>query len=531
MASLQSYLDGRWQTGSGPGTTLVNPATEETLGSASAAGLDRGAALRHAREVGGPALRRLSFAQRGAALKALAAAIHAQREALIELSITHAGSTRGDAKFDIDGATGTLAAYAAFAAELPTTPFLVDGPSLQLGRSPRFVGQHLHVTRRGVAVHINAFNFPAWGQCEKMACALLAGMPVVEKPGTPTAAIAEAVARAIVSSGALPAGAYSFLAGEAGDLLEHVGPQDVVAFTGSSATARTLRGQRAFVEHGARLNVEADSLNAAVLGPDVQPGSEAFDLFVREVQREITQKSGQKCTATRRVLVPKQTLGAVVEALVEGLSGVKVGDPRDDANRMGPVTSAGQLADVQAGIRRLAAAGQVATGGPDRFGARGYFVKPTLVVAHDAHAPIFHAEEVFGPVASVLPWSGDAAEAAALVAAGGGSLVTAVYSDDRKLPTDLALELAPWSGRVYLGGARMAEHGTGPGLALPSLVHGGPGRAGGGEELGGLRGLSLYMQRSAIQGFSSLIDGAFGPAATGTGGTSGATAGATAKSP
>jgi 3,4-dehydroadipyl-CoA semialdehyde dehydrogenase len=521
MSMLQSYLAGRWQTGGGPGTRLLDPTTEEELGSASAAGLDRGAALRHAREVGGPALRALGIRQRGALLKALSAAIHARREALIELSIAHAGSTRGDAKFDIDGATGTLAAYAAFAAELPDTPFLTDGPALQLGRSPRFMGQHLLVPRRGVAVHINAFNFPAWGQCEKMACALLAGMPVIEKPGTPTAGVAEAVARAIVESGVLPEGAYGLLCGEAGDLLEHLGPQDVVAFTGSSATAVMLRAHRAFVERGARLNVEADSLNAAVLGADVAPGSDAFDLFVRELQREITQKSGQKCTALRRVLVPKATLGAVVESLVEGLSAVKVGDPRDDNHRMGPLTSKGQLDDVQAGIRRLAAAGQVATGGPERLGARGYFLRPTLVVAHDAHTPVFHAEEVFGPVCSLLPWSGDAAEAAALVAAGGGSLVTAVYSDDRRLPTELALELAPWSGRVYLGGSRMAEYGTGPGLALPSLVHGGPGRAGGGEELGGLRGLSLYMQRCAVQGFSSLIDGAFG-----TGAVTGAATGA-----
>ena len=517
MGALESYLEGRWQAGQGPGTALVDPSTEEGLGSASAAGLDRGAALRYAREVGGPALRALSFERRGAALKALAGAIHARREALIELSIAHAGTTRGDAKFDVDGATGTLAAYAAWAAEMPATPFLTDGPALQLGRSPRFVGQHLLVPRRGVAVHINAFNFPAWGQCEKLACAILAGMPVLEKPGTPTAAVAEAVARAIVDSGALPAGAYSILCGEAGDLLDHVGPQDVVAFTGSSATARGLRAHRAFVEQGARLNVEADSLNAAVLGADVQPGSEAFDLFLRDVQREMTQKSGQKCTATRRVLVPQASVGAVVEALAEGLAGVKVGDPRDDGNRMGPVTSAGQLADVQGGIRRLASAGRLATGGPDRLGSRGFFVRPTLVVAADAHAPVFHAEEVFGPVASVLPWSGEPAEAAALVAAGGGSLVTAVYSDDRRMPAELALELAPWSGRVYLGGARMAEHGTGPGLALPSLVHGGPGRAGGGEELGGLRGLSLYMQRSAVQGFSALIEGAFG----GSGGDTG----------
>jgi oxepin-CoA hydrolase/3-oxo-5,6-dehydrosuberyl-CoA semialdehyde dehydrogenase len=510
METLQSYLAGRWQAGGGPGTELVNPATDAVLARAGAEGLDRGAALAHARERGGPALRAMGMAARGAALAALSAAIHARREALIELAIANGGCTRGDAKFDVDGATATLSAYAHLARALPDRPFLVDGPLLQLGRSPRFAGQHVRVPRHGVAVHVNAFNFPAWGQAEKMACALLAGMPVLEKPGTPTAMLAAAVGRVVVESGALPEGAYSILVGEAGDLLDHLGPQDVVAFTGSSGTAATLRAHAAFVRRGARLNVEADSLNAAVLGPDVQPGSETFDLFLKDAVREITQKCGQKCTATRRILAPAATVPALAEALAADLAAVPVGDPADERHRMGPLTNRAQLQDVQAGIRRLLGAATAATGGPDRLGSTGCFVAPTLLVARDAHADVFHDQEVFGPVAGVLPVSGDAEETAALVARGGGGLVASVYSDDRELPGRLALALAPWSGRVYLAGRRVAEHGTGPGLVLPTLVHGGPGRAGGGEELGGLRGLGLYMQRTAVQGFRSVLEGAFG---------------------
>jgi oxepin-CoA hydrolase/3-oxo-5,6-dehydrosuberyl-CoA semialdehyde dehydrogenase len=372
----------------------------------------------------------------------------------------------------------------------------------------------VRVPRHGVAVHVNAFNFPAWGQAEKMACALLAGMPVLEKPGTPTAMVAAAVGRIVVESGALPEGAYSLLVGEAGDLLDHLGPQDVVAFTGSSGTAATLRAHAAFVRRGARLNVEADSLNAAVLGPDVQPGSETFDLFLKDAVREITQKCGQKCTATRRILAPAATVPALAEALAADLAAVPVGDPADDRHRMGPLTNRAQLQDVQAGIRRLLGAATAATGGPDRLGGTGCFLAPTLLVARDAHAGVFHDEEVFGPVASVLPVAGDADEAAALVARGGGGLVASVYSDDRELPGRLALALAPWSGRVYLAGRRVAEQGSGPGLVLPALVHGGPGRAGGGEELGGLRGLGLYMQRTAVQGFRSVLEGAFGQGPT-----------------
>jgi len=509
MSILQSHLAGRWQSGEGPGTPLVNPATDEVLAHASSAGIDLGEAVTFARTVGGPALAALSFAERAAALKALSAAIHEQREPLIDIAIANGGNTRGDAKFDLDGATGTLAAYAAFARSLPERPFVTDGDPIQLGRAPRFMGQHLLVPRQGVAVHVNAFNFPAWGMAEKMACALLAGLPVLEKPGTPTAAVAEAIAKIIVDSSILPEGAFSFLAGSARDLLDHVDAQDCVAFTGSSGTAQHFRRHDAFTVRGARLNVEADSLNAAVIGPDIDDGVDAFDLFLREVRREVTQKTGQKCTAIRRILVPAERLDMVCEALSGELSSVQVGDPTAKTTRMGPLTNAEQLASVQEGIGRLATVADVVSGGPDRLGDVGAFIAPTLLRAADGHADALHAEEVFGPVVSVMPYDGSVEEAAALVNKGGGSLATSVFSDDRKFAGALTLAIAPWTGRVYLADSRSADHVTGHGLVLPSCTHGGPGRAGGGEELGGLRGLAFYSQRIAVQAGRALIDGTF----------------------
>ena len=442
----------------------------------------------------------------------MSAAIHEHREELIDIGMANAGNTRGDAKFDIDGATGTLAAYAAFGADLPDTPWLPDGNGLQLGRTSRFHGQHAWFPRRGVAVHINAFNFPAWGMMEKAACALLAGVPVLEKPGTATAMLAERIARILVDGQVLPEGAFQFMAGSAGDLLDHVGAQDSVAFTGSSGTARRLAVHAAFVERGARLNVEADSLNAVVLGPDVDADSEAFDVFVRDAVREITQKTGQKCTATRRILVPAALLDAVCEALAAGFEGTKVGAPTEDGVRMGPLTNIDQLDTVAAGIDRLAGAADIVTGGAARLRETGCFLAPTLLRAQEAAADVFHDEEVFGPVASVLPYDGEVATAAALVAKGRGGLVASIYSDDRAWPVELAAELAPWSGRVYLSGSKLADHGTGPGIVLPGMIHGGPGRAGGGEELGGLRGLAFYQQRTAIQGYKSVVESAFGGA-------------------
>jgi oxepin-CoA hydrolase/3-oxo-5,6-dehydrosuberyl-CoA semialdehyde dehydrogenase len=376
---------------------------------------------------------------------------------------------------------------------------------VQLGRSPRFWGQHVLVPRLGAAVHVNAFNFPAWNMMEKAACALLAGAPVIEKPGTPTAMVAWRIAEIVVASRVLPEGAYQFVAGSVGDLLDHLGPQDALAFTGSSGTAAKLRGHANLVRHNVRINLEADSLNAAVLGGDVEPGSDTWNLFVSNVALDMTQKTGQKCTAVRRVLVPRERVDEVAGELATALGAVKVGDPSDASTRMGPLASADQLRDVRAGIAKLASAARVASGGASAMRDKGYFVAPTLLVASDARADVFHAEEVFGPVASVLPYTGEARDAVELVGRGGGSLVASVYSNDQAFLESAALGIGAWSGRVWLGSDKMAEQSLPPGMVLPSMIHGGPGRAGGGEELGGVRGLQFYLQRVALQGFKGVI--------------------------
>lgn len=515
MKQLKSYLAGQWVAGRGKTTTLFNPTTEEPVAETSTEGLDLGAAVAHARSRGLPALQEMTFAQRGQALQAVANALHAHRDELLDLAQVCGGNTRGDAKFDVDGALGTLAFYAKLGESLGATRLFVDGPGVQLGRSPKFHGEHVLVPRRGVAVHINAFNFPAWGLWEKAAAALLAGAPVISKPATSTAAVAVRTVEVLVAAGALPEGALQVIAGSATTLTDHLGPQDVLAFTGSSDTAATLRAHEAFVRRGARINIEADSLNAAVLGADVEEGSETFDLFVREVVVDMTQKAGQKCTAIRRVLVPAARLDPVRAALVEALSAIKTGDPTLREVKVGPLATAGQLRDVRAGVERLARAATPLVGGRgDMRGTltgithdKGYFLSPVLLEAKDAAAAEeVHRHEVFGPVATLLPYSGDAAEAARLVGLGGGGLVASVYSDDADLVGQVALGMAPYSGRVNVGSAKVAEQSLGPGAVLPQLVHGGPGRAGGGEELGGLRGLSLYLQRTALQGYKPLLE-------------------------
>jgi oxepin-CoA hydrolase/3-oxo-5,6-dehydrosuberyl-CoA semialdehyde dehydrogenase len=514
MKTLRSFVAGRWHEGSGARAVLVNPATEEPLAEASAGGIDWKEALAHARNAGA-IFRRLSFAERGLMLKAFSKLIHAHRDELIQLAVANGGNTRSDAKFDIDGASGTLAAYAELGAQLGDAKFLTDGEGIQLTRSVRFWGQHIAVPRAGVAVHINAFNFPAWGLAEKAAVALLAGMPVVEKPATATALVAHRIVELAVENKIVPEGVLSFVAGSVGDLLSHLNGQDVLAFTGSSDTARELRGHARVVAASVRINVEADSLNAAVLGPDLERGSEGYSLFIADVVRDMTQKTGQKCTAIRRVLVPEAMLDAVKEDLVDRLSSVKVGDPSREEVGMGPVATARQLADVRAGIARFRAESETLFGGDgsvEPFGVpagKGYFVSPVLLQAKDG-ARAVHEHEVFGPVSTLLPYSGDAGEAIALVARAEGGLVSSVYSDDRKFLGEMALGLAPYHGRLFLGSSKLGGHAVGPGTVLPQLVHGGPGRAGGGEELGGARGLAFYLQRTALAGDRPILEAMFG---------------------
>jgi oxepin-CoA hydrolase/3-oxo-5,6-dehydrosuberyl-CoA semialdehyde dehydrogenase len=513
MKELSSYVCGGWVAGKGRAATLVNPATEEALATASTEGVDFGAALAFARDHGGPALRVMTFRQRGELLRAMSKTIHAKRDELLALGIANGGNTRSDAKFDVDGAIGTLAAYADLAGELGDTQVLVDGDGTQLGRSARLFGQHVSVSRVGVAVQVNAFNFPAWGLGEKAACAILAGMPVIAKPATSTALLAHRMVEILVGEKLLPEGALSFVCGSSGDLLDRLGGQDVLAFTGSGVTAGTLRGGKAFTHASAHVNVEADSLNAAVLGPDAADGSDLVNLFVGDVARDMTQKTGQKCTAIRRVYVPAGLADAVLERLRERLVAVKVGDPSREDVGMGPVATAQQLRDVREGIARLAAGARTVCGGADAVEAlgvaagNGYFVAPTLFHSAEPRADdAAHSHEVFGPVATVMPYDGSAKAAAALVGWGGGGLVSSVYSDDKEFVRDFVLGIAPFHGRVTVGTSKTASQAIPPGTVLPQLLHGGPGRAGGGEELGGRRGLALYMQRVALQGDRALVE-------------------------
>ncbi|MEM9489679.1 MAG: 3,4-dehydroadipyl-CoA semialdehyde dehydrogenase [Myxococcota bacterium] len=517
MKRLQSYVEGKWVAGTGSPRALYNPTTEEAVAETSTEGIDFAAAVHFARHTGGPTLRALGFAQRGAMLRAMAKAIHGAREELIALAALYGGNTRSDAKFDIDGASATLAAYADLGEQLGDgNAVLSDGEPVQIGRTARYQGRHIRVPRHGVAVHINAFNFPAWGLAEKAATAILAGMPVISKPATATALVSYRMMELFIEQDILPAGALSFIAGGVGDLLDHLDGQDVLAFTGSSGTARTLRALDCAVARSVHVNIEADSLNAAVLAPDVEPRSETEELFIRDVVRDITQKTGQKCTAIRRVFVPEARIEHIIERLGEQLGGLVVGDPTDKSVGMGPLATAAQLRDVRQGIDMLAGETEAAVGGAGEVSpvgvpaGKGYFVGAVVRLCRDPHnAKVLNDHEVFGPVATLALYNGEPADAAALVARGHGGLVASVYSDDRDYLRAIVPTMAAFNGRLYLGSAKMAAQSMGPGTVLPGLLHGGPGRAGGGEELGGLRGMALYQQRTAIQGDQGILKALF----------------------
>ena len=510
MTELQSYVAGQWTNGSGDAKTLHDPATEAVLGSVNQGGVDFDAALLHARNHGAPALASLGFRGRAEILKKLATKLHECRDELIEISGRNGGNTRGDAKFDLDGMTGTLSYYASLGAQMPTGNLLVDGESVQLGRTPRFWGQHILSPRRGVALHINAFNFPGWGMGEKMACALLAGVPVIEKPGTASALLAFRIAQIVVESGFLPAGSFQFMAGSVSGLLDRLGAMDGVAFTGSAATGAIIRGNKHLIQNSVRVTIEADSINSAVLGPDVDLGGDTFAQFVTNIATDMTQKAGQKCTAVRRIFVPVELMAEAEAAILERLKATKIGNPLDNDVRMGPIASHEALTSVRAGMQHLLGAAELICGGIGKIAERGYFVAPTLLRAKDAHAEVLHTLEVFGPCATVIPYSGKAPDAVSLVNRGGGGLVASIYSDDREFLDSTVLGIAPWHGRVWLGSEKTQGQALGPGAVLPHTIHGGPGRAGGGEELGGLRGLTFYLQRTAVQGDRTLVGRSFG---------------------
>lgn len=520
MKTLKSHVCGRWHEAASGFATLVNPSTEEEIARASSQGIDFGEVLAYAREKGGPALRAMTFTQRAGLLKEMSRVLRDHRDELLDLSRQNNGTTAPDGSFDVDGATGALAFYSSVGRRLGDRTFLVEGEGVQLAKTEAFWGQHILVPRHGVAVHINAFNFPAWGFAEKAACALLAGMPVITKPATATALTTERCIELIVEANILPEGALQLIIGNTGDLLDRLGPQDVLAFTGSADTAKMLRSKDNLLASCTRVNVEADSLNAAVLGPDVAAGSPTFDLFVKEVAREMTQKAGQKCTAVRRILVPQERMDEVQGALISRLEKVVTGDPADPSVRMGPLATANQLEDALRGLAELQQGARIVHGGARRIdgvGApegKGFFLAPTLLRSEDARgAGPVHGREVFGPVATLLPYDASASAAAEVMAMGGGTLVTSVYSDDAGWIGDFLARGASATGRVYVGSQSTAGETPGSGAALPQTLHGGPGRAGGGEELGGIVGIRLYMQRLAIQGSKSLVDELAGVAA------------------
>ncbi|MFN0059326.1 MAG: 3,4-dehydroadipyl-CoA semialdehyde dehydrogenase [Planctomycetota bacterium] len=519
MKTLRSFVAGDWHTAGAGFVPLHDPCSEAVIAQASSAGIDFRAALEFARTHGGAALRELTFAQRSELLLAMSKALHSHRDELIELSLVNTGATRKDAKFDLDGATGTLSYYAYLGKELGSQRMLARDAGVALGRTAKFWGQHVATPLSGVAVHINAFNFPAWGFAEKAACALLSGMPVITKPATSSAMVTERCIEILVAAQVLPAGALSLVCGSVGDLLSQLGAQDVLAFTGSAATAVKLRGAANLLAASVRVNIEADSLNAAVLGPDVNEGAETYELFVREVVREMTQKSGQKCTAVRRILVPRAQLAAVEAAICERLHSSVTGNPQDPSVNLGPLATREQLSDAVSGVKKLATSARRVFGTGERVDGignppnKGYFFAPTLLRADNADsAHIVHQHEVFGPVATLLPYDGGAAEAARCVALGGGMLVTSVYSDDVEFVGRFLDVAGSSSGRVYLGSEKMAEQALGSGLAMPQSLHGGPGRAGGGAELGGVFGLELYMQRVSLQGSRPMIERLIGDA-------------------
>jgi oxepin-CoA hydrolase/3-oxo-5,6-dehydrosuberyl-CoA semialdehyde dehydrogenase len=523
---ISSYVRDDWYTAGDEGATVVDASTGEPVARVSSAGVDLAGMVEHARTVGGPGLRELTFHQRAAALKRLAAFLRERRDGLYELS-ARSGATAGDAGVDVDGGIGALFVYASKGRrELPNDVLYVDGPPEPLGRGGTFVGQHVHTSRPGVAVLVNAFNFPVWGMLEKLAPAVLAGMPVIVKPASQTAYVAELAFRHMVESQALPPGSIQLLCGAVGDLFDHLTGQDTIAFTGSAATAHKLRCHPAVVRESVRFNAEADSLNCSILGPDAAPGTEEFQLFVTEVVRELTQKTGQKCTAIRRSLVPADHVGAVVDALGDRLAEVRVGDPRDQATTMGPLVSRDQLAEVGRAVDRLGRGAEVAVGGPGRpelasgDPERGAFCAPTVLVATSPRAPELHTVEAFGPVTSVIGYRG-AADAVELAALGRGSLVGSVVTADPGFARQVVLGVAPWHGRLLVLDRHDAAESTGHGAPLPHLVHGGPGRAGGGEELGGIRAVLHHMQVTSISASPATVTAVTGRWTAGAPTTSG----------
>ncbi|MCV6595215.1 MAG: phenylacetic acid degradation bifunctional protein PaaZ [Silicimonas sp.] len=509
LIEVQSFVAGQWVAPDDSARAIENAVTGAVMARAGQAGLDAGAMLGYGRDKGGAALRAMTFHDRARMLKALATHLNAHKQALYDLSFA-TGATQTDHLIDIDGGIGTMFVFASKGRrEMPDGHVYLDGNIEQLSRDGSFLGQHVATPLRGVAVHINAFNFPVWGMLEKLAPALLAGVPAIVKPATATCYVTELAVRIMLDSGILPEGALQLVSGSLGDLLDHLGPQDVVSFTGSAETALMLRSRPNLLAQATRFIAEQDSLNASLLGPDAVPGAPEFDLFLKEVSREMTVKAGQKCTAVRRILVPEAQVEAVIDRLRHRLEGTQVGDPKAATTRMGALVSGAQKTDVLAKCAMIAEEAERVIGNPEGFAVPGLeagaFLPPMLFHCADPDAARHvHEVEAFGPVATLLPYR-DLAHGTALLNRGQGSLVASVITNDPEVAREVVLESAAWHGRLYVNNRASMGEATGHGAPLPHMIHGGPGRAGGGEEMGGIRGVLHYMQRSAVQGSPDVL--------------------------
>jgi oxepin-CoA hydrolase/3-oxo-5,6-dehydrosuberyl-CoA semialdehyde dehydrogenase len=506
----QNYIQGDWVSGDGDGVALFNAISGDQIGTCSSEGLDYESILHYGRTVGGPKLRKMTFQERGRMLKALAFHLLALKKKYYVLSAA-TGATKVDSWVDIEGGIGNLFANASLRRQFPDLPYHVDGDAAGLSKGGSFIGHHIMVPKQGVAIHINAFNFPIWGMLEKIAVNLMAGMPAVVKPSEFTCYLTEIMVRDIIDSKILPEGALQLVCGLGRGLIDHVTNQDVVSFTGSAFTGKKLKSHPRILEESVPFNLEADSLNAAVLGEDATPGTEEFDLFVKEVAREITGKTGQKCTAVRRIMVPEKLVEDVQIALGKRLAKVIIGDPAVEDVRMGALATRLQVERVRESVDFLAKSQEIVIGSLDEFDVKGAdknkgaFFSPIIFRNDDPfNKTDCHSIEAFGPVSTILPYK-NLDEAIELVRLGKGSLVTSIVTADDKLATEFVVGAAHMNGRILVLNARCAKESTGHGSPMPLLTHGGPGRAGGGEEMGGKRGVLHYMQRTAIQGHPQTI--------------------------
>lgn len=510
MNKLENYVLGSWIAGDGEGQLLYHAITGEPVATATTRGLDFKSILQYARTRGNPALRKMTFHERGRMLRALALHLKEHLETFYTISY-QTGATRADSWIDIEGGIGNLFSYASLRKKFPDESYCLDGEPANLSRSGGFAGQHLLVPREGVAIHINAYNFPVWGMLEKIAVNLLAGMPAVVKPATVTSYLTEAVVREIVASGILPDGALQLVCGSAGDLLDHVQSQDVVTFTGSASTGLMLKKTPAILENNVPFNLESDSLNCIVLGEDVSPDMPEWEIFVKEVRREMTVKAGQKCTAIRRILVPENRMEDMWIAISRSLQQITIGDPRNEKVRMGALAGRSQREEVMKEVQRLLAGNELIYGSLDSVQlidadeTKGAFMSPLLIKNEDPLTnEAVHSVEAFGPVSTIMPFR-HMDDAALLARKGRGSLVCSIVTANDRIARDYVLNAATHHGRILVLNRLSAKESTGHGSPLPLLVHGGPGRAGGGEEMGGIRGVYHYMQRVAIQGHPSTL--------------------------